>query len=197
MTRPASRHSLCHQNGFRGVGKTVGRKPSLSLRQFDKLVHPFDGIVYGYMEHWICFFDCQGRLLGRFKGRVRRLGLPIHFGGGIDPYPVVSPAPTVSGRVLPSRSFYWLWSSLVLALTSHDFSFGFVINDLSAIGAVRRSSRYRVPFCGGRQSSPRAAPAYALGGLLRFFLAPFSRMVFRRTFDASSRGRRLPVASPF
>src|SRR5215469_16085200 len=108
--------------------------------------------------------------------------------GGIDPCLVVYPA-------LPSRSFYWLWSSLVLALTSHDFSFGFVINDLSAIGAVRRSFRYRVPFCGGRQSSPRAAPAYALGGLLRFFLAPFSRMVFRRTFDASSRGRRLPVAS--
>src|SRR5215472_3498623 len=114
--------------------------------------------------------------------------------GGIDPCPVVYPA-------LPSRSFYWLWSSLVLALTSHDFSFGFVINDLSAIGAVRRSFRYRVPFCGGRQSSLRAAPAYAwayaLGGLLRFFLGPFSRMVFRRTFDASSRGRRLPVASSF
>ena len=117
--------------------------------------------------------------------------------GGIDPCPVVYPALTVSGQVLPSRSFYWLWSSLVLALTSHDFSFGFVINDLSAIGAVRRSFRYRVPFCGGRQSSPRAAPAYArayaLGGLLRFFLGPFSRMVFRRAFDASSRGRRLPV----
>ena len=128
------------------------------------------------------------------SGRIRRLGLPIHFEGGIDPCPVVYPA-------LPSRSFYWLWSSLVLALTSHDFSFGFVINDLSAIGAVRRSFRYRVPFCGGRQSSLRAAPAcaraYALGGLLRFFLGPFSRMVFRRTFDASSRGRRLPVASSF
>jgi len=40
--------------------------------------------------------------------------------GGIDPYPVASLALTVPVRLLPSRSFSWLWSSPLLALPSHD-----------------------------------------------------------------------------
>jgi hypothetical protein len=43
------------------------------------------------------------------------------------------------------------------------------------------------------ESSPHAAPAYAPGELLHVFLAPFSPMVFRRTFGVSSRGRGRPV----
>jgi hypothetical protein len=79
MTCPASRHSLRRHNGFRRDRKTVGAQAIMSLRQFDKFVYPLDGVVYGYMEHWMGFFDCQGRLFSRFKGRIRRLGLPIHL----------------------------------------------------------------------------------------------------------------------
>ena len=79
MTSPASRHSLRRHNDFRGDRKTVGARALMSLRQLDKFVHPFDGVVHGYMEHWMSFFDCQGRLFSRCKGRIRRLGLPIHL----------------------------------------------------------------------------------------------------------------------
>ena len=80
MTRPVSRHSLHRHNSFRDDLKTVGVQALIvSLRQLDKFVHPFDGVIYGYMEHWMCFFDYQGCLFGRFKGRIRGLGLPIHL----------------------------------------------------------------------------------------------------------------------
>jgi hypothetical protein len=64
---------------------------------------------------------------------------------------------------------------------------------------VRPFSRVQALSCGAQVSSPHAAPAYAPvcgpGGLLRFFLAPFSPRAFRRISAASSHGKRLPAAS--